>query len=101
MKILILEDNEERITAFQAAGASLSAAVRVWRNAHRMIAEVGEELARADILSLDHDLNNDSGQDTGSGMDMARYLMRLDWVVGAAHFGRSRTRPTGIEGRLP
>jgi hypothetical protein len=74
MKILILEDNEERIAAFEDACGALSAKARVWRNAHRMIAEVGEALATADLLSLDHDLNDDSGEDAGCGMDVARYL---------------------------
>lgn len=76
MKILILEDNEERIAVFQAACAALSAEVRVWRNAHRMVAEVEQELATADMLSLDHDLNEDAGEDAGCGMDVVRDLAK-------------------------
>ena len=77
MKILILEDNEERIAAFQVACAVLSTETKIWRNAHRMVKEVGQHLASADVISLDHDLNDDGGEDAGCGMDIARALVRF------------------------
>ncbi|MDD4871904.1 MAG: response regulator [Kiritimatiellae bacterium] len=76
MKILILEDNEERIAAFRVACAALSAEAIVWRNAHRMVEDIGQQLAAADVISLDHDLNDDVGEDAGCGMDVARELAR-------------------------
>lgn len=76
MKILILEDNNERNTVFRTACASLSADVRIWRNAHHMVEDIGKEIGTADVISLDHDLNDDEGQDAGSGMDVVRELAR-------------------------
>ena len=76
MKILILEDNDERNAVFRAACATLSAEVRMWRNAHRMVEDLGTEIGTAGVISLDHDLNDDEGRDAGCGMDVARELAK-------------------------
>ena len=76
MNILILEDNEDRIASFRAAGGALSAEGTVWPNAYRMAAELCDLLAAASLISLDHDLNEPAGTDVGCGMDVVRELTR-------------------------
>ncbi len=76
--ILILEDYDERIAAFQKTVAALGDGfeVRVWCDAHSMIAECEEFFPTAALISLDHDLNPMPGvtADPGTGVDVARYL---------------------------
>lgn len=76
--ILILEDNEERISAFERSVARLGNTFRLkfWRDAPSMIAECEAYFPEAVLISLDHDLNPIPGVtiDPGSGMDVARFL---------------------------
>ena len=76
--ILILEDNDERIAAFQETAALLGEdfALNVWRDAPSMIAECEEFFPAAALISLDHDLNPMPGatMDPGTGLDVARFL---------------------------
>jgi hypothetical protein len=76
--ILILEDNNERIRAFESAIASLSSefVLRTWRDAPTMIAECGDCLEDACLISLDHDLVaiESSRADPGSGLEVAEFL---------------------------
>jgi ADP-ribosylglycohydrolase len=75
--ILILEDNDERVAAFQKTVAALGDyELKVWRNAHSMIAECEEFFPTAALISLDHDLNPMPGvtADPGTGVDVARFL---------------------------
>ena len=76
--ILILEDNDERITAFQAAVAALGPdfELKLWHDAPTMIRECEAYFAQAALISLDHDLNPQPGvtSDPGTGLDVARYL---------------------------
>jgi ADP-ribosylglycohydrolase len=76
--ILILEDNEERIAAFQKTIATLAPRfdLKVWRDAHSMIAECESFFPTAALISLDHDLNPAPGvsTDPGTGVDVARFL---------------------------
>ena len=55
--ILILEDNDERISAFQETVATLGAdlELKVWYDAPSMIAEAEEFFPTAALISLDHD----------------------------------------------
>jgi CheY-like chemotaxis protein len=76
MKILVLEDDADHILAFQEAARSLSADVIVWRNGHKMANEVAQHLADAALISLDHDLRDNDGEDVGSGMDVVRRLLK-------------------------
>ena len=57
--ILILEDNDERIAAFQKSVATLGREfeLKVWRDAPSMIAGAEEFFPTAALISLDHDLN--------------------------------------------
>jgi ADP-ribosylglycohydrolase len=76
--ILILEDNDERIEAFQSAVGVLGAdfELKVWRDAPSMMAECEQFFPSAALISLDHDLNPMPGAtgDPGTGVDAARFL---------------------------
>ncbi len=76
--ILILEDNDERIAAFEKTVAELGSSfeLKVWRDAPSMIAECEAFFSTAVLISLDHDLNPMPGAtlDPGTGLDVARFL---------------------------
>src|SRR2546422_994729 len=76
--ILILEDNDERIAAFQRTVAALGDGfeLNVWRDAPSMIAECAAFFPNTALISLDHDLNPlpDATVDPGTGVDVARFL---------------------------
>ena len=76
--ILILEDNDERITAFErtVAGLGNDFALKIWRDAHSMIRECEEYFPITALISLDHDLNPQPGvtTDPGTGLDVAKFL---------------------------
>jgi len=76
--ILILEDNDERVAAFQRAVAALGDGfeLKIWRDAPSMIAECEAFFPSAALISLDHDLNPMPGAtgDPGTGEDVARFL---------------------------
>jgi hypothetical protein len=76
--ILILEDNDERIAGFQRAAAGLGDGfeLKIWRDAHSMIAECAEFFASTALICLDHDLNPQPGAttDPGTGLDVTRFL---------------------------
>lgn len=76
--ILILEDNDERIAAFQKTALALGNGfeLRIWRDAPSMIAECEPFFPTTALISLDHDLNPMPGgtADPGTGIDVARFL---------------------------
>ncbi|HYV26712.1 MAG TPA: ADP-ribosylglycohydrolase family protein [Candidatus Eisenbacteria bacterium] len=76
--ILLLEDNDERIAAFQKTVAALGDGfeLKVWRDAPSMIAKCETFFPTAALISLDHDLNPMPGAtgDPGTGVDVARFL---------------------------
>ena len=76
--ILILEDSDERIAGFQRAAAALGDGfeLKIWRDAHSMIAECDQFFPSAALICLDHDLNPQPGDtaDPGTGFDVAKYL---------------------------
>jgi ADP-ribosylglycohydrolase len=76
--ILMLEDNDERIASFQKAVAGLAGGydLKIWRDAHSMIAECAEFFPSAALICLDHDLNSQPGvkADPGTGLDAAIFL---------------------------
>jgi ADP-ribosylglycohydrolase len=76
--ILILEDNDERIAGFQKTVAELTDRfkLKIWRDAHSMIAECAEFFPSAALICLDHDLNPQPGatDDPGTGLDVTKYL---------------------------
>ena len=76
--ILILEDNDERIAGFQKAMAEIGGGfeLKIWRDAHSMIAECAEYFPSTALICLDHDLNPQPGvrTDPGTGLDVAKFL---------------------------
>ncbi len=76
--ILILEDDEDRITAFQRTVREIGPNfdLVIWRTAPEMLAECAAYFANTALISLDHDLNAPSRYigDPGDGMDVARFL---------------------------
>lgn len=79
--ILILEDNDERIAAFQrtVAGFGDGFELKVWRAAPSMIAECEAYFPTTTLISLDHDLNPmpEATVDPGTGLDVAVFLCRF------------------------
>lgn len=76
--ILLLEDNDERIAAFQKTVMTLGDGfdLKIWRDAPSMIAECEAFFGTTVLISLDHDLNPHPGatQDPGTGLDVAIFL---------------------------
>ncbi len=75
--LLMLEDDNERVTQFQSALATLQdpPALQVWADAHRMISEAPVLLPRTHLISLDHDLIPDEGMpDPGDGYFVVQWL---------------------------
>jgi hypothetical protein len=75
--VLMLEDNAERLERFRLSAAKLGVDLISWPNAHLMIAEMGQFLHTAALISLDHDLEPSGPRDPGDGLDVARYLASL------------------------
>jgi hypothetical protein len=79
-KILLLEDIEERITAFRAAVAKLPGVeMTVWRRAGSMIRDLPDHLPTASVISLDHDLLPPKGvrDSPGTGLEVCEALAKL------------------------
>jgi ADP-ribosylglycohydrolase len=76
--LLLLEDNADRIAAFEAVLRELGEEwqMRVWRDAFTMLAECEEFFDKTHLVSLDHDLNPQPGanRDPGTGFDVAKLL---------------------------
>lgn len=76
--LLLLEDNDERIAAFEAAVRDLGEDWRLitWHDAPTMLAECESYFADVRLISLDHDLNPKVGcvGDPGCGLDVAKLL---------------------------
>jgi CheY-like chemotaxis protein len=79
--IVILEDNSERIGAMREALAGLAGAPApvFFDQTDAIIEYLRENLATAELIALDHDLDNiecEDGQliDPGDGRDVARWL---------------------------
>ena len=76
--LLVLDDDRERLRGFEEIVSRLGAewAVRTWRDAPSMIAELDRHLPDARLISLDHDLYKDSPSeaDPGTGRQVAERL---------------------------
>jgi ADP-ribosylglycohydrolase len=74
--LLLLEDNAERITAFEEVLPELGSdwKMKVWRDAPTMLAECEDYFADTHLISLDHDLNPQPGAigDPGTGLEVAK-----------------------------
>ena len=105
--LLMLEDDAERITRFRAILAEIAPTLplRIWRDAHVMIAEMDTLLPFTTLISLDHDLEPEmsTSTDPGTGWDLAQVLAerppicpiilhtsnsdRATWMTGAFDMG--------------
>jgi ADP-ribosylglycohydrolase len=76
--ILIMEDNDERIAAFEKTVAALGDGfeLKVWRDARSMCAECEQYFPTTALISLDHDLNPAPGAaiDPGTGLEVVQFL---------------------------
>lgn len=75
--ILLLEDNDDRIVAFQTAVAKIpDAHLVIWKDAHGMIRDLPQRLDGSSLVSLDHDLvaQDGSAGDPGTGLDVCEAL---------------------------
>ena len=74
--LLLLEDNNERVAAFESALRELGEdwQMRVWHDAPTMLAECEDWFDKTHLISLDHDLNPQPGatRDPGTGLDVAK-----------------------------
>lgn len=102
--ICILEDNEERVRQFRAAAAIVAPdmAVRIWRSAYAMVADLPEWLPTVSLISLDHDLNRmpTDSDDPGSGYDVAKVLEELTPCCPVIIHTSNGERGTWMEGAL-
>jgi hypothetical protein len=76
--MLMLEDEEDRLTRFSAVLRELSpgSELKAWRNAHAMIREAPSFLDSTSLISLDHDLEPDSTcSDPGDGYMVVQWLV--------------------------
>jgi CheY-like chemotaxis protein len=76
--ILILEDDDTRITRFTKILNEIAPNTKVvyWRNAWKMIRDLAPYLPKARLISLDHDLNpeDEHNEDPGDGLMVAKFL---------------------------
>ncbi len=113
----MLEDDAERLERFATVLREIAPGVslRAWRNAYRMIDEVGPLLPSAMAISLDHDLDPEpGGTDPGDGYQVIQWLVsqpvirpvlihtsnspRAQWMAGAcdlAGWRHYRVAPLG------
>ena len=79
--LLMLEDNADRVRRFTATLRRIDPdmSLRIWRNAWTMIREVRAHLPTARLISLDHDLDPEEGDDDdpGTGWDLTQVLAAL------------------------
>ena len=82
--LLILDDDRNRLRGFDEIVPRLGSgwALRAWRNAPAMMAEIDALLAEAKLITLDHDLYKDSPSDPdpGSGRTIADLLSKREPV---------------------
>lgn len=122
--LLMLEDDAERIERFTAVLRAIDPAcpLVIWRSARKMLGEVDEFLPSCRLISLDHDLEPQPGddEDPGDGIDVARSLAerppvcpvivhssngaRSDWMMGEFELGgwdHHRVAPSARIGSKP
>lgn len=115
---MMLEDDSERIERFTAVLTVIAPSLPlvIWRSARKMLREVEPFLPSARLISLDHDLEPQEGdeEDPGDGIDVARFLAvrtplcpvivhssngtRSDWMMGEFELGgweANRVAPIG------
>jgi hypothetical protein len=82
--LLMLEDNAERLERFAGVLRAIDPTLqlRAWRGAHAMIREAAPLLSCAALISLDHDLEPEPGEnDLGDGYMVAKWLEEVSKPV--------------------
>ncbi len=102
--LLMLEDNPERVQRFCASLHRIDPAMklRVWRNAWTMIRQLEEFLPLAQLISLDHDLDPEEGDnsDPGCGLDLTKVLAHLSPVCPVVIHSSNGERATWMCGEF-
>lgn len=98
--ILMLEDDEERLFRFEAVAAKLGVELISWADARAMIAEMGQFLHAAALISLDHDLMPIHDIEPGDGLDVAKHLATLTPACPVIIHTSNRIRGDSMEGEF-
>jgi hypothetical protein len=98
--LLMLEDDAERLDRFRAVAAKFGVDLVTWPDAHLMIAEMGQFLQSAVLISLDHDLEPTGPSDPGDGLDVAKHLASLPFVCPVIVHTSNGVRGDAMEGEL-
>jgi hypothetical protein len=98
--ILMLEDDVERLDRFEVVVAKLGVELISWPDANIMLAEVGQFLPTASLISLDHDLFPFRDIDPGDGLDVAKHLATLPPVCPVIIHTSNRIRGDAMEGEF-
>ena len=96
--IAVLEDDQRRITAINAAGRTHLAGyeIRVFLSAHEMIDLLSTQAHRVQLISLDRDLDGTAHYDDtcGSGEDVIDFLVRrTPWCPVLIHSSNAMRAP--------
>jgi FixJ family two-component response regulator len=98
--VLMLEDDEERLDRFEAVAAKLGVELVSWADARAMIAEMGQFLSAAVLISLDHDLMPIHDIEPGDGLDVAKHLAGLTPSCPVIVHTSNGVRGDAMEGEL-
>ena len=102
--IIMLEDDADRIRRFTAVLRDIDPALPLmaWRDAYRMSREVAAHLTRARLISLDHDLEPETGDppDLGDGVIVATALALHPQPCPVIIHSSNRTRSEWMAGEF-
>lgn len=98
--VLMLEDDEERLDRFWTVAAKLGVELIDWADARAMIAEMGQYLQTAALISLDHDLVPIHDIEPGDGLDVAKHLASLPRTCPVIIHTSNRIRGDAMVGEL-
>ena len=98
--VLMLEDDDERLERFEAVATRLGVELVSWPDARAMIAEMGQSLHTAALISLDHDLMPIHDIEPGDGLDVAKHLAALPPACPVIIHTSNRLRGDAMEGEF-
>src|SRR4051794_39820962 len=96
--VLMLEDDDEGIDRFEVVAVKLGVELISWPDANVMLAEMGQFLHTASLISLDHDLFPFRDIDPGDGLDVAKHLATLLPACPVIVHTSNRLRGDAMEG---
>lgn len=74
MRIVVLEDDADRIAEMQRLLQAKACVPEVFRSSHELVAALDRDSSGIAVLSLDHDLIDEGGRDLGTGRAVADFL---------------------------